>query len=553
MNGRVGFRVAGAIVAGLLIAGVGVGVSGGLVTTSSQPQPNPTLTVTPHANLVDLQSVQVVGSHFSPNAFVASVQCTAKALDVSNCDLGTLVYSDATPAGAVVQQRAVRRIININGAKVDCAKTACILGMGNVNDFSEAAGAPISFDPAVPPVVTKIVAHPATGLRDHQLVNVTGQGFTPGSSVEVVECTPDGVNCAYETVRYADVSGTGTISISKYALERKFLAFNGNGIVTIDCAATPKTCVLQAFSGGLGGGDVITAPLAFDPNLPLAVPAITVKPSTQLGDLNLVSVVGKGFFPGATVSVAECAIATFACSPEQQSVTAGFQGQFILAVTVHRRLAGEGPGGVAVTDCAKHTGICAIVTSAPGALEAPSVKLSFDPSKRAIPSVITADRLTELVDNQKLRLTLSGFARYRPISIIECSAEAVAEQDLYYCDSSTQTVASTPAASGLPSTQMYVHKQISSVDGLVDCAAREGACVLVAVPYQFYPFGGGGPGASVVDAGGGLTAAKAPPNALARPTTRNALPTPAVVGRPLAAAAGSTIPGIATLRLNFRR
>jgi NAD(P)-dependent dehydrogenase (short-subunit alcohol dehydrogenase family) len=40
---------------------------------------------------------------------------------------------------------------------------------------------------------------------------------------------------------------------------------------------------------------------------------------------------------------------------------------------------------------------------------------------------------------------------------------------------------------------------------------------------------------------------------LFQPAAQGALPTPAVVGRPLAAAPGSSIPGIATLRLNFRR
>jgi hypothetical protein len=558
MHRRVGFRILGALCAGSLLAGVGVGVSSGLVTTSSQPQPSPTAAVTPNSNLVDLQTVTVVGSHFSPSALLGTTECISNAVDANSCDLSTLDYAVSGPTGAFVSHRPVRRILDINGKPVDCAvPTACSLGIGNVDAFTESVAVPISFNPAVPPIVTRIRAVPAANLRDHQLVTVTGQGLTPGSQIDVTEClaagSPDSFGCAYETDRLATVTNAGTISIPNFAIEREFLSFNQNGLQTVDCAATPHTCVLEALVNGFG--KALDAPLSFDPTAPPAIPAISVSPSTRLGDLDLVTVHGFGFLPGSSVTVAQCSTANFACSPDALTVTAGFRGQFAVTLAVHRKLAGQGPVGVVSTDCANHGGACAIVSFAPGSLLAPNVSLSFDRSKPAIPTSVSVYPSSGLTDNQRVSITLKGFAPFRPIAVIECAATAVSEQNLGYCDPSAVAVTSRPAGGGHPTVLMFVHRQISGENGLVDCAASPGRCVLLAVPYQYVGVNGGGGSGGSVSVGGGLSVARAPRTNRLGYTAggSSALPAPDNSGLAVRAAAGSNIPGVAVTPLIFSR
>jgi Neocarzinostatin family len=522
-------------------------VSGGLVATSSIPQPQPVVAVSPSTKLVDLQSVLVVGSHFSANASLGSVECKPGAVDVNSCDLSTLIYTSASPSGAFKLHRAVRRIINVNGLRVDCASSAgCILGVGNISNYAESSGAILHFDPKVPPVPTKLTGAPATGLRDHQLIAVTGQGFNPGTTVSVVECVAGGsFECAYETNRSALVSVKGTFSMPNFALERMISVYDKNGPNTIDCAAAPKTCVLEAQSGY---GTPLDAPLSFNPSIPPVIPALSVAPSTKLADLQLVQVRGYGFLPGVAVSIEECSQAVSVCAPNQRSVTAGFQGQFTITMSVERLLAGAGQIGVVATDCASHLGACTISAFASGSSTSPSVSLAFDRKQHPATPTIEVVPNTQLTDNQRVGVTLGGFGKFAPVEVLECSAEAVSEQNLGYCDQTTAVLTNTPASGGSPTVSFFVRRQIGSQNGLVDCGARAGACVLVATASQFYGYYGG-----VVGGTPGTVPVKAPVSALARPATKTrALPAPDLVNRPAKAANGSHIPGLAVAALRFR-
>jgi hypothetical protein len=556
MFGPTRLRIFAALAAGAVIAGVGVGVSNGLVTDASLPHPIPAVGVSPNVNLVDLQNVLVVGGNFSPNASLGTVECEPGAIDESSCDLSTLVYTSANEKGAMLLRRPVRRIISVGGSNVDCAAPAsCILGVGNIADLTEAAGAPISFDPNVPPVVPKLAAVPSTKLRDHQLVTVVGSGFNPGSSIQVSECASNGFDCAYETFRFGDVNDKGNVVIRNFALERLIQSYDENGPVTIDCAATPTTCVLQAQTSGFGGG-VVNASLAFDPRIPPVVPALSVSPSTNLGDLQLVNVSGYGFLPGVQVNISECAQDTFACDPGSRTATAGFQGQFTITMAVHRRLAAQGQLGIDPTDCAAHLGACLINAYAQGTNTAPSVALGFNPRKPAVnPSMLVVPN-TGLVDNQRVGIVLNGFGAFGQTAVVECSADAVADQNLSYCDPSTELVTTTPANASAPTLSFFVHRQIAGQDGLVDCAAKAGACVLVALPYQFFGYFGGVSNGSLGAGAKSTTSAQPAPaarNAFGLPLVGGkALPGPTLAGRAALAVPGSSIPGIAVQSLSFR-
>jgi hypothetical protein len=548
MHGNMRLRILGALLAGIVIAGIGVGVSSGLVSTSSHPHPNPTVAVVPNTRLVDLQTVLVVGSHFSANAFVASVECASNAVDESNCDLSTLVYGNANNRGTVMQNRFVRRIIHVGASSIDCAvRKSCILGVGNIANLTESAGAPISFNPRVPPVPNTLTADPATKLRDHQLVKVTGTGFSPGQFVQVIECRNDAsFVCAYETARYTTAADDGTIKLPNYALERDFIGFDGSQEVTVDCATTVKTCVLEAQSGDFFGGTV-NASLAFDRRVPPVIPALSVVPSTNLGDLQLVRVTGYGFLPGVQVSVAECTNATFACDPGSISVTPGLQGQFKLTMAVRRRIAGQTARGVVSTDCATHLGTCFITAFTQGFTPSPIVSLSFSKNKQSVKPKITGVPTSGLLDNQLVGVKLSGFTPFRPLAVVECSAETVVEQNLSYCDLSTITVTTTPAGGGDPSASFFVRRAIAGQNGLVNCASKPGRCVLVAAPFQYFGYIG-------VGIGGATNSRAAGPSrpAVAGPMLKaRTLPAP-TPGGVIHAAKGSSIPGIAVVALIFR-
>ncbi len=547
MFGKAQFRVVGALVAGAVLAGVGIGVSGGLVATSSIPQPQPVVAVSPSTKLVDLQSVLVVGSHFSGNASLGSVECKPGALDVNSCDLSTLVYVTASPSGAFKLHRAVRRIINVNGLRVDCASAAgCILGVGNISNYAESSGATLHFDPKVPPVPTRLTGTPATGLRDHQLIAVGGKGFNPATTVSVVECLAGGsFACAYETNRSSLVSAKGTFSMPNFALERLIAVYDAKGPRTVDCAAAAKTCVLEAQSGY---GTPIDTPLSFNPSIPPVIAAISVTPSTKLADLQLVQVRGFGFLPGVAVSISECTQAASVCAPNQRLVTAGFHGQFTITVSVQRLLAAAGKVGVVATDCASHLGACSISASAAGSSTSPIVSLAFDRKQHPATPRITVVPNTNLTDNLRVGVTLGGFPKFGPVEVLECSAEAVSEQNLGYCDQSTAVLTNTPASGGAATVSFFVRRQIGGQNGLVDCGARAGACVLVATASAFYGYYGGiaaGPPATVAVQAGGA--------AVARPVTKSrGLPAPDLVNKPAKAANGSRIPGLAVAALRFR-
>ena len=89
------------VLAAVALAAVGMTGSGASIAAG----PLPTVTVTPSTNLVDLQQVTVAGSGFSANAQIATVECRSGALGQADCDLSTLVYTQANASGAFTLQR----------------------------------------------------------------------------------------------------------------------------------------------------------------------------------------------------------------------------------------------------------------------------------------------------------------------------------------------------------------------------------------------------------------------------------------------------------------
>jgi len=477
----------------VVLSGVGIAIA-------SPAGAAPLVNVAPRTGLVDLQHVTVAGKGFSPNAQVGTVECRPGALGESDCDLGTLVYHRVDANGAFSFQRYVRRIITVGGKSIDCAKPAgCILGAGNVANLKQAGGKTIHFDPNVPPKVTKIVASPNTGLVDHQLITVSGSGFAPGSSVYLSECLASLTGpCDYGTQRYVRVGRRGTFTAKNFVLERRQVTYNRTGTKRVDCADAPKKCVVVARPSGFGSAKPPTAPLVFDPHKPLAVETAHLSPSSQLTDLESVTVTGGGFTPGYTVNIIECE-ASAKSAPglcdysTAHPVTAGFHGEFTTSYFVRREIAVYDATGPAAFDCGGSSGACLLVFQGSPAQPNKQVPLDFDPSVPAVPPSITASPDTGLADNQRVSITIGGFTPDHPVQITECTKEAVTRSDFSYCDYATSIVTTPGGPSGTAS--FVVRSVVRAADGLEDCKSAPGACVLVAVGFsQFY----GGYAASAV-------------------------------------------------------
>jgi hypothetical protein len=484
MDARTALRV-------MLSAILSIGAGGVIVgsTTHVAGAGTPTITATPSTGLADLQKITVAGSGFSANESVAIVQCSPTATGQADCDLTTLSYVTTDSKGAFSAQKAVRRIINVNGGSVDCAAPAgCILGAGNLS-LTETAGTKIFFDPNKPPVVPKVTATPNTNLVDHQLVKVAGAGFVPGAGVNVEECAlaapqPGQFPACGSISRFVTVGDSDSFTITSFPVLRILSSFNNNGQPqTIDCASGPGTCGIVVNPGQAGEPH---APLSFNPSVPPVVASLAVTPNGHLADRQPVAVTGRGFVPGTTVYVIECLAGASAngsgCDfSTEKTVTAGFQGQFLLTFPVTRLINASisSSTGPSAQDCASAPGACIIGAEGLFGQQGQTGKapLSFDPRIPPAGPTITASPSRGLTDNQQVTVTGRGFAPFSPVTIQECTADVV-EKGTQYCDFNTALTTQT-GTDGQFRAVLFVHHDLANIDGLFSCAAPD-ACVVAA-------------------------------------------------------------------------
>lgn len=145
------------------------------------------------------------------------------------------------------------------------------------------------------PVVT---ADPAAGLHDLQTVQVVGSGFEPGQATTLAQCAlREGAVAgvcygATATPITADGSGNFTTTFLVRRVIREVAS-------TVDCAETAQRC-------GLSAGALAVAPLTFDPGVPPTEPAISVTPSADLVEGNVVVVHGSGFAHDRDARILQC-------------------------------------------------------------------------------------------------------------------------------------------------------------------------------------------------------------------------------------------------------
>jgi hypothetical protein len=126
------------------------------------------------------------------------------------------------------------------------------------------AGAAMVMLGAVPAwAAPSLTASPSTGLGYSQTITVNGTGFSPNTSLAVLQCVA-GANDTFQNCdigRFISVSTDATGSFSTTFAVRRIMTLGGR---EIDCAASPGTCIVAV--SPFTSTYVATTPLTFDPN-----------------------------------------------------------------------------------------------------------------------------------------------------------------------------------------------------------------------------------------------------------------------------------------------
>jgi hypothetical protein len=441
----------------------------------------PLVTVTPSTDLVNLQTVTIAGSGFSPNANIGGALCKAGTDGADNCDTAHPVLTTADATGAFSVQFQVRRILHTANGDVDCASAlqTCHLGIANIADQEgQHAFVPLSYDPNAPlPPKPSLLVAPTTGLVEGQELAVFGGGFVPNDPVVFRQCAAPGSiasPCAFLGSAIADAEGN---VLALVAVHRTIVQ---PPVFSVDCAAAPGTCSFVAAS--INDVDVINqVPLSFDPNGPLPSAQVVVTPATDLVDHQTVLLSGSGWPADVSPEFGQCKTGAKDFG-ECRNTIVGYgppnaDGTFAFPFAVRRILhLGNGDD----FDCGSAPGACSIVSftfdGSPVLVTSP---ISFDPNVAPPPPpTITVTPSTDLVQGQKVSVTGTGFA---PNSFVRVSQCLTSEDEDGFCPS-FGAFARTDA-NGAFVSEYAVARGVRTFDGdnpVVDCASGPGVCSLAA-------------------------------------------------------------------------
>jgi hypothetical protein len=103
---------------------------------------------------------------------------------------------------------------------------------------------------------------PNTGLKDQQVVQVVGKGYSAGKSYSVIECADKGAatgagDCDLRGIKVATADSTGTVTSPFTALKGPF---GSNNIV---CSATQGCILSVANAGSAAPTEVATGTITF--------------------------------------------------------------------------------------------------------------------------------------------------------------------------------------------------------------------------------------------------------------------------------------------------
>ncbi|MEE9416000.1 MAG: neocarzinostatin apoprotein domain-containing protein, partial [Acidimicrobiales bacterium] len=254
---------------------------------------------------------------------------------------------------------------------------------------SAQAGAAVSVDPS-------------SGLVDEQVVEITGSGLTVDAHEAVVirQCAAGAetaADCDFATTRYVGHNaGEWTLQAVVW---REIDLLGGSR----DCAL--EACEIVVSSSG-EFENLASTRLTFDLAVPANLrPAVSLEPSEDLVDEQVVTLSGAGFKPFTHLSFMQCSLVSTdehggGCSYSEQSDSTEIDGTFSVEITVRRLLRSSEVGGV--VDCANSG--CMIRVRGGNRSPAP-LALSFDPEVPLPPGPRMAVRPHNgLVDGQFVKV-----------------------------------------------------------------------------------------------------------------------------------------------------
>jgi protocatechuate 3,4-dioxygenase beta subunit len=243
-----------------IVVSLVVACSVGVVGVPSEAQTTRTLTVTPAADLVDGDVVELHGAGFTPLSTVYFCQGVDDGSPGPEDCGGPIASVLADAAGEFVATYTVQRFIRPSSASttIDCAQPSANCAIGSSDFFAPTPGsafAPLNFTP-LPPLTLTVT--PDTDLVDGDVVTVHGVSFIPGSTVFICQGVDGGCRAPTQAV---DVDAAGDFSAG-YTVQR-FLTTSG--LTRTDCAAPSASCSIIYNASAVSG----LVPITFAPQPPL--------------------------------------------------------------------------------------------------------------------------------------------------------------------------------------------------------------------------------------------------------------------------------------------
>jgi len=209
--------------------------------------------------------------------------------------------------------------------------------------------------------------------------------------------------------------------------------------------------------------------------------SVSVAPSTNLIDLETVTVAGAGLVHNHLVNIAQCNLFNgksggVCYAPTRRSTTSDATGAFTTSFVV-RRVIVESTSSV---DCGAAAATCGIIV---GDLTHTVVAdLTFDPSAPANPPEVNVAPDVGLYDGDSVHVAGTGFTPDERIVIAQCASTTAG---LGRCDPSNEVVAVADEKGSFTATPFVVHTLItvSTGGGTLDCTpttANQVPCVIVA-------------------------------------------------------------------------
>lgn len=291
------------LVSGLAVLALAAAL--GAPAARAQDASTAAIAVDPTTDLVDGQHVTVTGSGWDEYLVAVLFECSA---DLERC-AGPFGFAGGDDQGAFELEMMVRATFTDEDGPVDCRTEDCVIaaGVGIESAPQEATPedvadrvVPVTFDPSAPLLdPPSLAADPATGLVDDQQVTLTGERYVPEEAL-VLQCpagfTDPDAECRFGDL--ADIEGDGSLR----SKERVRAVLDGQA-GPVDCRQAD--CVFVVI--GSDGRTIASVPLAFDPDAPLKPPPVlTVTPSTDLTDGQVVVVEGEHFSTGWHGILLEC-------------------------------------------------------------------------------------------------------------------------------------------------------------------------------------------------------------------------------------------------------